>query len=52
MTSSGNFPLLDTIARPADIRALKKEQLPQLADEVRSYLTHTVSISGGHFAAG
>ncbi|WNB74798.1 1-deoxy-D-xylulose-5-phosphate synthase [Methylomonas koyamae] len=52
MTSSGNFPLLDTIAGPTDIRALKKEQLPQLADEVRSYLTHTVSISGGHFAAG
>ncbi|WP_157205409.1 1-deoxy-D-xylulose-5-phosphate synthase N-terminal domain-containing protein, partial [Methylomonas koyamae] len=52
MKQTQEFPLLNTIARPADIRALKKEQLPQLADEVRSYLTHTVSISGGHFAAG
>ncbi|MEY4719059.1 MAG: 1-deoxy-D-xylulose-5-phosphate synthase, partial [Pseudomonadota bacterium] len=24
----------------------------ELASEVRDYLTHTVSISGGHFAAG
>jgi len=52
MTLSGNFPLLNTIANPADIRGLSKEQLSQLADEVRAYLTHTVSISGGHFAAG
>ena len=52
MTFSGNFPLLDTIHTPADIRALAPEQLKALADEVRAYLTHTVSISGGHFAAG
>ncbi|WP_445372826.1 1-deoxy-D-xylulose-5-phosphate synthase [Methylomonas sp. HW2-6] len=52
MKQTQEFPLLNTIAGPTDIRALKKEQLPQLADEVRSYLTHTVSISGGHFAAG
>ncbi|MBF6651224.1 1-deoxy-D-xylulose-5-phosphate synthase, partial [Methylobacter sp. BlB1] len=29
-----------------------KDQLPALARELREYLTHTVSISGGHFAAG
>ncbi|WFP52161.1 1-deoxy-D-xylulose-5-phosphate synthase [Methylomonas sp. EFPC3] len=52
MKQTQEFPLLNTIAGTTDIRALKKEQLPQLADEVRSYLTHTVSISGGHFAAG
>ena len=52
MTFSGNFPLLNTLTSPSDIRGLSKEQLSQLADEVRSYLTHTVSISGGHFAAG
>ncbi|MCQ8128303.1 1-deoxy-D-xylulose-5-phosphate synthase N-terminal domain-containing protein, partial [Methylomonas rivi] len=46
MTFSGNFPLLDTIHNPADIRSLSKDQLKPLADEVREYLTHTVSISG------
>lgn len=52
MTFSGTFPLLDTIHSPADVRALSKDQLKQLADEVREFLTHTVSISGGHFSAG
>jgi 1-deoxy-D-xylulose-5-phosphate synthase len=47
-----DFPLLNTIQTPADIRALKPEQLKPLADELRSFLTHTVSISGGHFSAG
>ncbi|WP_064027230.1 1-deoxy-D-xylulose-5-phosphate synthase, partial [Methylomonas koyamae] len=41
-----------TIASPTDIRTLAPEQLQALADEVRRFLTHTVSISGGHFAAG
>ena len=52
MTFSGSFPLLNTIHSPADVRALSKDQLKPLADEVREYLTHTVSISGGHFSAG
>ncbi len=52
MALSKDFPLLNSIHSPADIRALSKDQLQQLADEVRGYLTHTVSISGGHFAAG
>ncbi|MEI8210382.1 MAG: 1-deoxy-D-xylulose-5-phosphate synthase, partial [Methylococcales bacterium] len=34
------------------VRKLKKEQLKPLAEELRNYLTHTVSISGGHFSAG
>ncbi|MDP3903875.1 MAG: 1-deoxy-D-xylulose-5-phosphate synthase, partial [Methylococcaceae bacterium] len=37
---------------PADLRKLSKDQLKPLAQELREYLTHTVSISGGHFAAG
>ena len=52
MTLSADFPLLNTINSPADVRGLGKEQLLQLSDELRRYLTHTVSISGGHFAAG
>ena len=46
------YPLLDKINSPADIRKLTKEQLKPLAKELREFLTQTVSVSGGHFAAG
>ena len=52
MNKLGSFPLLETINTPADVRKLKKDQLKALAEELRNYLTHTVSISGGHFSAG
>ena len=52
MNKSGSYPILDTINSPADVRKLKKDQLKPLAKELREYLTHTVSISGGHFSAG
>jgi 1-deoxy-D-xylulose-5-phosphate synthase len=46
------YPLLQHIETPADLRELEDAQLPQLADELRSYLLETVSGSGGHFSAG
>ena len=49
---SRNYPLLNEIIIPSDIRKLNKDQLEPLAQEVREYLTHTVSQSGGHFSAG
>jgi len=52
MNKLDSYPLLQTIHSPADVRALSKEQLKPLAQELREYLTHTVSISGGHFSAG
>ena len=52
MTLSNEYPLLKDINSPADVRALSKDQLLQLSEELRNYLTHTVSISGGHFSAG
>ena len=52
MTKSASFPLLDVINTPADVRKLSKGKLKALAKELRDYLTHTVSISGGHFSAG
>ena len=52
MTKSASFPLLDVINSPADVRRLSKGKLKALAKELRDYLTHTVSISGGHFSAG
>src|SRR6201994_2045275 len=47
-----NYPLLDTIDTPDDLRQLSPAKLPELADELREFLIHTVSTRGGHFAAG
>ena len=45
-------PLLDRVQYPADIRALSKDQLPQLADELRQEVISAVSVTGGHLGAG
>jgi 1-deoxy-D-xylulose-5-phosphate synthase len=47
-----NRSLLATIDSPDDLRRLAREDLPQLADEVRAHLVDCVATSGGHFAAG
>ncbi|MCX7099199.1 MAG: 1-deoxy-D-xylulose-5-phosphate synthase [Methylococcales bacterium] len=52
MNTLPNYPLLNGINSPDDVRKLSKDQLKPLAKELRDYLTHTVSISGGHFSAG
>jgi len=43
--------LLDTIARPADIKALSAAQLSVLAQEIRAELVRTISTLGGHLAS-
>jgi 1-deoxy-D-xylulose-5-phosphate synthase len=40
--------LLDGICSPADIKALREEDLPQLAQEVRDELIKVLSQTGGH----
>lgn len=45
-------PLLDRISLPADLRGLPIEKLPELADELRSFLLYSVGQTGGHFGAG
>jgi len=52
MKLSKDYPLLKDIEFPADIRKLDKQTLKTLAKELREFLTHTVSLSGGHFSAG
>jgi 1-deoxy-D-xylulose-5-phosphate synthase len=47
-----HYPLLDTIDNPADLRRLPTAKLAELAQELRSFLIHSVSTRGGHFAAG
>jgi 1-deoxy-D-xylulose-5-phosphate synthase len=49
---SENYPLLETIASPADLRQLPVGKLPELAAELRAFLIQSVSTRGGHFAAG
>jgi 1-deoxy-D-xylulose-5-phosphate synthase len=43
--------LLDSISYPHDLRAVPQIQLPQVAAEIREFLIHSVSVSGGHFAS-
>jgi len=44
--------LLQSVATPADLRALPERRLKDLAAELREFLIQTVSTRGGHFAAG
>lgn len=43
--------ILENIHSPADVKALSKDQLPQLCQELRSFLIESVSRTGGHLAA-
>ena len=52
MSDRPETPLLDTVQFPADIRGLSKDQLPQLADELREEMISAVSVTGGHLGAG
>ena len=40
--------LLDSIDGPADLRTLRPDQLPQLAQEIRDFLITSVTRTGGH----
>jgi 1-deoxy-D-xylulose-5-phosphate synthase len=44
-------PLLETIDSPADLRRLARAQLPQLAAELRDFVLHSVSQTGGHLSS-
>lgn len=47
-----HYPLLARANTPEEIRELPKEQLTELANELRRYLLASVSQSSGHFASG
>jgi len=46
-----NKSLLKTIEGPADLRQLTRSQLPQLANELREFVLHSVSQTGGHLSS-
>jgi 1-deoxy-D-xylulose-5-phosphate synthase len=43
--------LLQTINSPSDLRALPRQQLPALADELRSFVLNSVAKTGGHLSS-
>jgi 1-deoxy-D-xylulose-5-phosphate synthase len=45
------YELLKTINSPAELRALERRQLPQLAEELRAYIIESVSQTGGHLSS-
>jgi 1-deoxy-D-xylulose-5-phosphate synthase len=45
-------PLLDKIKSPADMRDLSRDELKQLANELRTETIDAVSVTGGHLGAG
>src|SRR5881397_3285273 len=52
MSDRPETPLLDQVQFPAELRALSKDELPQLADELRQEVISAVSVTGGHLGAG
>jgi 1-deoxy-D-xylulose-5-phosphate synthase len=52
MSAVSFTPLLDRISTPQDLRTLKDNELPQLAEELRQELIAAVSVTGGHLGAG
>jgi 1-deoxy-D-xylulose-5-phosphate synthase len=45
------MPLLDTLHGPDDLKRLRRDQLPELARELRERLIDACSVTGGHIGA-
>lgn len=43
--------LLERVNTPADLKGLAVEMLPTLADQIREFMVHSVSKTGGHLAS-
>jgi len=43
--------LLQFINSPDDLRKLSREELPQLANELRTFILNSVSNTGGHLSS-
>ena len=52
MTELKNARLLDDVTSPADLKDKSREELKQIADEVRNEVIDAVSVTGGHLGAG
>lgn len=50
-TEPGKYSLLNSIDRPADLRRLSTDRLPEICRELRQDIIDEVSLNPGHFAA-
>lgn len=46
-----NYPLLDSVHMPEQLRQLPRKQLPELAKELREFLVESVAQTGGHLSS-
>ena len=51
MSEEKNYPLLDRVHNPQELKSIREEDLPQFVDECRDWLIRAVSKTGGHLAA-
>src|SRR6266436_4163904 len=49
--NASSMKLLEQINSPSDLRRLQPDQLPAVADEIRTYILETMSRVGGHTGA-
>ena len=49
---NNNYPLLDKVNSPSDLKKLDNRELKLLADDIRTYILEVISQTGGHLAAG
>ena len=49
--SDTDYPLLKNIADPSDLRRMPRGQLAALASQLRAFLLHSVSRTGGHLSS-
>ena len=47
-----NTPILDKVNFPADMREFSRDEVKQLANELRAEVIDAVSVTGGHLGAG
>ena len=52
MIDAQQFPRLARIETPEELRLVPEADLPEVAEELRRFLIHSVGRAGGHFAAG
>lgn len=48
---AAEYPLLDNVHMPEQLRHLSRKQLPELAKELRDFLVESVSQTGGHLSS-
>jgi len=51
MNHVSSYPILSTVTSPDDLKLLDKEQLASLAVELRTFLLHTLNMTGGHLSS-